>query len=95
VPGTSADPEETSSAAVGAAATKREKRRAREAAKKAQEAENTVKTDPETCNVCGEVFPSRTKLFAHIKDSGHALAEPNGNKGGRKSGPNATSKKRR
>ncbi|KND05182.1 uncharacterized protein SPPG_00846 [Spizellomyces punctatus DAOM BR117] len=27
-----------------------------------------------TCNVCGEGFPSRTKLFDHIKRSGHANA---------------------
>jgi hypothetical protein len=26
------------------------------------------------CNVCKEQFGSKTKLFAHINDTGHALA---------------------
>lgn len=26
------------------------------------------------CNVCQETFTSRTKLFNHIKDTGHAMA---------------------
>ena len=25
------------------------------------------------CNACGSLYLSRNKLFAHIKDSGHAL----------------------
>lgn len=57
--------------------SKRDKRRAREAAKKAKEEE--AKGNPstqETCNICKESFTSRTKLFAHIKESGHALAVP-------------------
>lgn len=28
------------------------------------------------CNVCNNSFPSRSKLFTHIKEKGHALAEP-------------------
>ncbi|KAG9047348.1 hypothetical protein FS837_002509 [Tulasnella sp. UAMH 9824] len=56
--------------------SKREKRRAREAAKKAKEAEDGNTDKPETCNVCEEQFPSRTKLFSHIKETGHALAQP-------------------
>lgn len=57
--------------------SKRDKRRAREAAKKAKEEEG--KGNPstqETCNICKKSFTSRTKLFAHIKESGHALAIP-------------------
>jgi hypothetical protein len=27
-----------------------------------------------TCNVCAVVYASRTKLFEHVRDSGHALA---------------------
>eukprot|EP00421_Protoceratium_reticulatum_P020032 CAMPEP_0168379276 /NCGR_PEP_ID=MMETSP0228-20121227/11761_1 /TAXON_ID=133427 /ORGANISM="Protoceratium reticulatum, Strain CCCM 535 (=CCMP 1889)" /LENGTH=597 /DNA_ID=CAMNT_0008392305 /DNA_START=54 /DNA_END=1847 /DNA_ORIENTATION=+ len=44
----------------------------------------------ERCGVCGEAFPSRTKLFQHLKVSGHAApkpapeAEPGGGKGRRK-----------
>ncbi|KAH9958552.1 DnaJ domain-containing protein [Russula dissimulans] len=53
--------------------SKREKRRAREAAKKARESE--VKSGC-ACNVCGETFESRTKLFEHINLEGHALANP-------------------
>jgi len=47
--------------------SKREKRRLREA-KKAREGTNQV------CNVCKEQFKSKTKLFAHINNTGHALA---------------------
>ncbi len=36
------------------------------------------------CNVCGDSFPSRTKLFDHVKAEGHALAEPQAGKGGKK-----------
>jgi len=57
--------------------SKKAKRRAREAAKKAKEAENALNdTANQTCNVCAESFTSRTKLFDHIKDTGHALASP-------------------
>ncbi|CAM9196423.1 unnamed protein product [Discosporangium mesarthrocarpum] len=28
----------------------------------------------QSCRVCGQAFPSRSKLFAHVKASGHALA---------------------
>jgi DnaJ family protein A protein 5 len=28
----------------------------------------------QVCNVCKEQFESKTKLFAHINDTGHALA---------------------
>ncbi|TFY74518.1 hypothetical protein EWM64_g9494, partial [Hericium alpestre] len=48
--------------------SKKEKRRAREAAKKAKDGD--AKTT---------VFESRTKLFAHINETGHALASSEGN----------------
>ncbi|OBZ72262.1 DnaJ subfamily C member 21 [Grifola frondosa] len=54
--------------------SKREKRRAREAEKKAR---GEVKSSILRCNVCSSTFESRTKLFDHIRDSGHALADPN------------------
>ncbi|KAF8274810.1 hypothetical protein EI94DRAFT_1775756 [Lactarius quietus] len=53
--------------------SKREKRRAREAAKKAREGESKSSC---ACNVCGENFDSKTKLFEHVKREGHALADP-------------------
>jgi len=53
--------------------SKREKRKLREA-RKAQAAE-TGKTAAQACNVCNESFNSRTKLFNHIRDTGHALAQ--------------------
>ncbi|KAG9315098.1 DnaJ-domain-containing protein [Chiua virens] len=49
--------------------SKREKRKLREA-RKAQAAVGQV------CNVCKEPFESRTKLFSHIQETGHALADP-------------------
>ncbi|GAA5964259.1 hypothetical protein JCM3765_002789 [Sporobolomyces pararoseus] len=51
--------------------SKKDKRRAREAAKK----EAASKGSQVSCNVCQESFPSRSKLFNHINDTGHALAE--------------------
>lgn len=53
--------------------SKREKRRAREAAKKTRESEAKSVS---ACNVCGETFDSRTKLFEHVNREGHALADP-------------------
>ncbi|KAG8908328.1 hypothetical protein FRB99_007254 [Tulasnella sp. 403] len=73
--------------------SKREKRRAREAAKKAKETEQSSVQAEEVCNVCLEQFASRTKLFAHIKETGHALAEPaEASKKKTKSGPGTTKK---
>jgi DnaJ homolog subfamily A member 5 len=48
---------------VGKAKAKREKKAARQAATGAEEYK---------CSVCKETFLSRTKLFSHIKDLGHA-----------------------
>lgn len=50
--------------------SKREKRRLREA-KKVSEGRAS---NSQICNVCKEQFESKTKLFAHINDTGHALA---------------------
>ncbi|PCH42611.1 DnaJ-domain-containing protein [Wolfiporia cocos MD-104 SS10] len=55
--------------------SKRDKRRAREARKAARE-EQAQLSATQQCNVCKAVFDSRTKLFAHIKSTGHALVEP-------------------
>ncbi|CCM04694.1 uncharacterized protein FIBRA_06880 [Fibroporia radiculosa] len=63
--------------------SKREKRKAREAAKAARGA---VATPELRCNVCNTMFESRTKLFAHIKSSGHALATPAENNQGTRKG---------
>ncbi|KAI9462149.1 hypothetical protein F5148DRAFT_982880 [Russula earlei] len=68
-------PGDESAGTKGVSLSKREKRRAREAAKKARESE--VKGGiPSQCNVCGEAFDSRTKLFEHVNREGHALARP-------------------
>ncbi|EIN04978.1 hypothetical protein PUNSTDRAFT_138163 [Punctularia strigosozonata HHB-11173 SS5] len=56
--------------------SKREKRRAREAAKKAKEEEEGGPDQAVKCNVCREEFPSKTKLFAHVRETGHAAAAP-------------------
>ncbi|OSX59062.1 hypothetical protein POSPLADRAFT_1075842 [Postia placenta MAD-698-R-SB12] len=59
--------------------SKREKRRAREAAKQAKGETVGAKL---LCNVCNTEFESRTKLFAHIKSTGHALATPDDDRTG-------------
>ena len=51
--------------------SKKDKRRAREAAKKNA---SGTSTPGEVCNVCQMHFTSRTKLFSHINDTGHAAA---------------------
>ncbi|EJD49004.1 DnaJ-domain-containing protein [Auricularia subglabra TFB-10046 SS5] len=69
------DPEDTpaakSSSATPTQISKKEKRRAKEVAKKAKAA-----VDAQTCHVCSETFESRTRLFEHINQTGHAAAEP-------------------
>ncbi|KAJ7284825.1 hypothetical protein C8J57DRAFT_701487 [Mycena rebaudengoi] len=53
--------------------TKRDLRKARQA-KKAENAEAATKQH--RCNVCSAEFSSKTKLFAHVEETGHARAEP-------------------
>ncbi|GLB40594.1 putative dnaJ molecular chaperone homology domain [Lyophyllum shimeji] len=74
---------------VGSELSKREKRRARQA-KKAEAGQMASGVQNQVqCNVCREKFASKTKLFAHIKETGHAVAipdakgrdEPRGKKG--------------
>ncbi|KAK4048685.1 hypothetical protein OIV83_004655 [Microbotryomycetes sp. JL201] len=62
--------------------SKRDKRRLREAAKKQQAASATMDETAFRCNVCSESFSSRSKLFQHVKDEGHAQAEPEANGSG-------------
>lgn len=38
------------------------------------EGEGGGEDGPTSCRVCGKSFPSRSKLFAHVKKEGHALA---------------------
>ncbi|KAB5518792.1 hypothetical protein GE09DRAFT_513465 [Coniochaeta sp. 2T2.1] len=45
-------------------------------AKRAKRAAKQVPDDVHSCAVCKEVFPSRTRLFAHIDDLGHAAPMP-------------------
>ncbi|KXN85869.1 hypothetical protein AN958_10767 [Leucoagaricus sp. SymC.cos] len=63
--------EEDGSAQV-AEPSKRDKRKARQA-KKAEAAAVASKI---RCNVCDASFTSKTKLFSHINETGHALAAP-------------------
>ncbi|KAJ7352585.1 DnaJ domain-containing protein [Mycena albidolilacea] len=63
-----ADPDEPD---APVAPTKRDLRKARQAKKADEAAEKQV-----TCNVCTESFSSKTALFAHVKETGHARAEP-------------------
>ncbi|CAH7675218.1 hypothetical protein PPACK8108_LOCUS10199 [Phakopsora pachyrhizi] len=59
--------------------TKREKRRAREALKKQQQLEEETKglNKVERCNVCGEIFSSKSKLFNHVRSEEHESADLN------------------
>ncbi|SPO01304.1 related to dnaJ-like proteins [Cephalotrichum gorgonifer] len=53
------------------------KAKARRAKKAARQAASDVKTHSEmVCQVCNEGFSSRTKLFAHIRESKHAAIRP-------------------
>ncbi|CEP13271.1 hypothetical protein [Parasitella parasitica] len=62
------------------AKTKREKRKAK---KKLKEDKTSIEN---ACNVCGDHFETRNQLFAHINETGHALAVPQAvSKGGKKS----------
>ncbi|KAI8367800.1 hypothetical protein EDC96DRAFT_146511 [Choanephora cucurbitarum] len=61
------------------AKTKREKRKEKKKLK-----EETVGSPETACNVCAEQFETRNQLFAHIKETGHALASEQGGKGGKK-----------
>ncbi|XP_038068653.1 dnaJ homolog subfamily C member 21-like [Patiria miniata] len=54
--------------------------------------------DPVVCNVCRNEFPTRNKLFNHIKSSGHALHVPSMHRtvdGGEKSGAKSKKKGRK
>ncbi|OLN87739.1 DnaJ subfamily C member 21 [Colletotrichum chlorophyti] len=59
---------------MGKAKAKREKKAARQAAEEAQ-------AGTHTCGVCQTSFPSKTKLFAHIRELDHAAptTKPSGN----------------
>ncbi|KAJ3300199.1 hypothetical protein HK104_003427 [Borealophlyctis nickersoniae] len=70
----------------------KEKRAQREAKKAAAALEEATKSNNLLCNVCHSEFPTRNKLFDHIKSTGHALQATNGGskvekvKGGRRKG---------
>lgn len=51
--------------------SKRDKRRAREAKKVELEASNSLS---QRCNFCAQGFASKTQLFSHISETGHALS---------------------
>ncbi|KAJ7773041.1 hypothetical protein B0H16DRAFT_1408872 [Mycena metata] len=51
--------------------TKRDIRKARQAKKEADAAGKQLR-----CNVCAATFNSKTALFSHVNESGHARAEP-------------------
>ncbi|KAK3856240.1 hypothetical protein Pcinc_037423 [Petrolisthes cinctipes] len=57
-----------------AAKPKTKGKKAKDARRKAQENNRVVETDVKTnlCTVCGKVYPSKNKLFSHIKAEGHA-----------------------
>ncbi|PSN62763.1 DnaJ-domain-containing protein [Corynespora cassiicola Philippines] len=58
----------TSAPKLGKAAQKR----AKKAAKQAAEVSQAAGDNPHKCQVCGAAFPSKSQMFQHIKDLGHA-----------------------
>lgn len=66
IKGATIDDDEPTTKKIGKAKAKR--------AKKAAQAQGQSQ-DIFSCNVCEEVFPSRTKLFKHVSEEGHALAQ--------------------
>ncbi|XXH01154.1 hypothetical protein Hte_007507 [Hypoxylon texense] len=62
---------------VGKAKAKREKKAARQAALESQE-------DTQKCTACNTSFDSRTKLFRHLKETGHAATKTATSKPGKK-----------
>ena len=67
--------------------TAKQKRVQRQARKAETEASPEL-----TCTVCGSSFPSRTRLFDHIREEGHAAVREDG--GGAKAGKGGKGKKR-
>lgn len=63
------EPQPTQQRKIGKAAQKRAK-------KAAAEASTEQADDGQKCATCNATFPSRTRLFQHIKDHGHAALKP-------------------
>ena len=75
------DNDASAQARTGKAKEKRAKKAAQKAARK-----STVNVGPEAdfkCHACQAGFPSKTRLFTHIKDLGHAQPVPKPVKGGK------------
>jgi DnaJ family protein A protein 5 len=74
------EPEETAQPKLGKAKQKRAKKAAQKSADQSDEAVSEFQ-----CAVCKADFPSKTKLFAHIKEKNHAAlkTEIKGSKGGK------------
>lgn len=47
-----------------------------ESSKSRRKTRNKVPPGTEICNVCKSTFPSRSKLFAHVREKDHAMAGP-------------------
>ncbi|KAM5352142.1 hypothetical protein ACJ41O_004865 [Fusarium nematophilum] len=62
------------------------KAKAKRAKKAAAAQAHLQQEEGQKCGVCGETFSSRTKLFSHIRDEGHAALKttPGGGGGGKK-----------
>ncbi|KAI9005922.1 hypothetical protein BC832DRAFT_620814 [Gaertneriomyces semiglobifer] len=60
---------ELDSPAPASTTTSKKKKKQKDASKLEEKNDGST-----TCNVCGEVFTSRTKLFDHVRREGHAIA---------------------
>ena len=78
-------PDQDNDASAQAKTGKAKEKRAKKAAQKAAR-KSTVNVGPEAdfkCHACQAGFPSKTRLFNHIKDLGHAQPVPNAVYGGK------------
>ncbi|KKY15021.1 putative meiotically up-regulated protein [Phaeomoniella chlamydospora] len=100
----SEDIESSSSPAPTSKLGKAKKKRAKKAAATAAAEQTQKGTGSKTaegnlaCTICGEEFPSKTKLFTHVREQGHAalksVVDGSGNGGGGAGGAKKKGKKR-
>lgn len=90
---TSLNPEVSEEEAQPAQQRKLGKAAQKRAKKAAAEASVETANEAQKCATCNATFPSRTRLFQHIKDHGHAALKPASGAGGGSKGKKAKGKR--